>query len=479
VEARQTGSSRYDDLVVGGGTAGCVLAARLSEDADRAVCLVEAGPDYGPFDGGRWPTEMLEPRVLPRSHDWGTGAEDDRSLGARVIGGSSAHNACVMLAGTPGDYDSWGPAWRYEAFEPYLARAFAGLRTARASTETPTQFHIAFLEAARTHGFPLLADPNDPAQPVGIAPFPANVAEGVRWNTALGYLDAARGRPNLTIVAETLVDRLTFDDSRATGVVTQSSTVIEADRVVLAAGAYFSPAILLRSGIGSEAELRSHGVPVVAALPVGERLLDHCGYALAFEPTAELHDDLAASEPLFEAYVMLKASSTVCPPDTLDLHLAPWAGGRREEPGRYDVSVLVFLMQPRSTGRVRLRSTNPEDLPVVEHGFLSDPADMRPLLDGLELGRQLFATEPLHRLVQAELRPGPAEPRAFIREHLSTYYHVSGTCPIGAVVDEDGRVLGLENLVVADASIMPTIPRANTNLTVVAIAERIAELLRG
>jgi choline dehydrogenase len=329
----------------------------------------------------------------------------------------------------------------------------------------------------RELGFPLLSDPNDPAHPVGVAPFTANVVNGIRWNTAFAYLDGARDRPNLTVLPETLADTLSLDGSRVTGIVTSRGT-LDANRVVLTAGAYFTPAILMRTGIGPEAKLRTLGLPIAAPLPVGDQLLDHCGFALVFEPAERLHAEIAASEPLFEAQVMLKAASSVCPPGTLDLHSPPWANPRPGEPGRYDVRIPFFLMQPRSSGRVRLRSADSGELPVVEHGFLTDPADMRPLLDGLELGRRLAATRPLRDLIEAEVRPGPVEPERFIRENVSTYYHPVGTCPIGSVVDAGGRVLGFDNLIVADASIMPSIPRANTNLTVVAIAERLGELLR-
>ena len=242
----------YDVIVVGGGTAGCVLAARLSENRSRNVCLVEAGPDYGPRDGGSWPTDMVDGHVMPTSHDWGTGGEDGRTLGARIIGGSSAHNACMVIAGTPADYDAWGGEWRYASFAPFLDRAAAELRTAPANTTRPAPMHAAFVDAACAIGYRLLADPNDPADAVGVAPFPANVVGDVRWNTAFAYLDPARARANLTVVGDRLVDRVVLDAARATGVVLAGGDEIHADLVILAAGAYFSPAILMRSGIGPE-----------------------------------------------------------------------------------------------------------------------------------------------------------------------------------------------------------------------------------
>ena len=210
---------RYDVLVVGGGTAGCVLAARLSESPDRSVCLVEAGPDYGPFADGRWPADLLDPRDLAGSHLWSAGGEDGRSLGGRVLGGSSSVNACMVVAGTAADYDEWSLGWSHADLRPFLDRARAELRTAPANTQRPTAFQRAFLDAAQAAGQPLV-DPDDLSTPVGVGPYPANVADGRRWNAAFAYLDPARGRPNLSIVGDTLVDRVLFEGSRARGVLT-------------------------------------------------------------------------------------------------------------------------------------------------------------------------------------------------------------------------------------------------------------------
>ena len=237
---------------------------------------------------GGWPGELLDPRTFCFTHDWGSGGEDDRSLGARVIGGCSAHNACMAVVGTPADYDEWGEAWRYESFAPYLARARGDAPRRRRQHGEPAPLHVAFLEAAGEAGFPLFDDPDDPAQPVGRATLPANVVEGTRWNAAFAYLDAARSRPNLSVVADTAVDCLALDGTRAEGVITTAGERIDAGVVVLAAGAYFTPAILLRSGIGPEDELARHAIPVVEGLPVGEALLDHHGTGIGWERTAAL-----------------------------------------------------------------------------------------------------------------------------------------------------------------------------------------------
>ena len=470
----------FDVAVVGGGTAGCVVAARLSEDPDRRVCLVEAGPDYGPRTSGAWPDDLLDPRSFTFTHDWGTGGEDDRSLGARVIGGCSAHNACMAVIGSPEDYDEWGQEWGHETFAPYLRRARDMLRVQPANTAEPAPLHVAFLEAAGEAGFPLLDDPDDPMQPVGRASLPSNVVEGTRWNAAFAYLDAARGRPNLNVVAETAVDRVALTGARATGVVTAAGESIDADVVVLTAGAYFTPAILLRSGIGPEAELARHGIAAVAALPVGEELLDHHGTGVRWEASELLSrwtaEHVGRTGRLFHPHGLVKAASARCTPGSWDLHLLSWTN-EGSSPGSYEASVGAFHVKPRSSGRLRLRSPDPLALPDVERGLLSDPADLPVIVEAIELVRAIAARRPLRRLLSAEIAPGSEQLERYVRGSVRNYFHPAGTCGIGRVVDPEGRVLGVDGLVVADASIMPTIPRANTNLTTVAIAERLAETI--
>ena len=470
---------RFDVVVVGGGTAGCILASRLSENPDRRVCLLEAGPDYGPLSSGRWPADMVDARWMPWTHGWGAGGEDQRTLGARIIGGCSAHNACVMVQGSPADYDEWGAEWSYGQLHPFLDRARATLRTAPQNSDHPGPIHVAFAEAASAAGFARLDDPDDPGQPVGIAQFPANVVDGKRWNAAFAYLDDARGRSNLEIHDQTLVDVVVIDGRRATGVVAADGSRFDAEVVVLAAGAYFTPSLLMRSGIGPEPDLARAGVPLVQPLPVGERLLDHCGTSVSWEPGDRLRDAIEQHDQesdLYETSTVLKAASASCVEGSWDLHLLSTIG-RHPETGGYLVGVSFFHMKPLSTGRVRLRSPDPTHEPVVERGFLSRGEDVSTLLEALELARALAATTSLNEGLGTELRPGAIDPEEYVRTTVRNYFHPAGTCPLGDVVDTECRVLGLEGLVVADASIMPTIPRANTNLTTAAIAERVASLL--
>jgi choline dehydrogenase len=468
---------RYDAVVVGGGTAGCVLAARLSENPDRHVCLLEAGPDYGRFADGRWPPDVLDARAAAATHLWESGADDGRTLGGKVLGGSSSVNACMVVQGAPADYDEWGAAWSYEVLAPYLARARAMLRTARANTVAPSAFHVAFIGAGRALAYREPEDLDDPNEPVGVGPYPANVVDRTRWNAAVAYLETCRARPNLVVLPDRLVDRLELRNARVVGAIDDEGRLFEAETVVLAAGAYFSPAILLRSGIGPEPSLRKHGISSVSDLPVGKRLLDHCGATVTWAPSEALHADTnrdARNGELFSGHAVLKAASRVCAVGSWDLHLVPLIA-QADEPGRYEANVMVFHMKPRSHGQVTLRSRNPADPPRVDRGFLSDPADLAPIVEGLELARTLAATEPLAELLADELRPGATPIAEHVCSTIRGYFHPAGTCPIGEVVDGECRVLGVEGLRVVDASVMPTIPRANTNLTTAAIAERIAE----
>ena len=437
-------------VVVGGGSAGCVLAARLAESG-RRVGLIEAGPDYGSYGHGRWPEDMLDGRRLAFSHAWETDRDDRSQLRARIMGGCSAHNACVMLAGAAADYDEWGHGWSHDAIEPYLRRAERQMRVRRLATEELSPWHRAFVEtcgdAAIVH--------------------PVNAVGTVRWNTAFAYLDPARSHENLTILADTLVDRVLLDGDRAIGVATTVGEV-RARSVVLAAGAYGSPGILLRSGVGPEREL-----------PVGDGLIDHVGVGFGYEGTDRMQRDVAAFErahPLFMAQVTIAMSSSVCAAGLSDLFFFP--GLDPPGPHGYEVSVAVFAMKPASRGSVCLNASDPRAPLHIDHGFLSHPDDAPVLAEGVERLRQIAADDAVRRYAGHETRPGPeVDATTHVRTTARGFFHPVGTCAIGRVVDGHGCVYGLDGLVVADASIMPTIPRANTNLSTIALAERIADIL--
>ena len=426
----------YDVVVAGGGTAGCVLAGRLSEDPGRTVCLVEAGPDYGPFQEGTWPPDILDGRRLALdSHCWERHDEEDRSqLRARILGGCSSHNACVILRAPDADYDQWGPGWTGKELRPYLDRAEETFGTRKLDAGELSPFVKAFADASG-------ADPI--VHPVNMT------AEGVRWNAAFAWVDPARERDNLTIQADTLVDRVLLDGSRAIGVATSAGD-IHGDTVVVAASAYGSPAILLRSGI--------------TELPVGENLADHVGTGIGWEATNDLRADW---DEWTREHALSMAGITVA---AGDLFLFPAIDSG------YEISAAVFLMNPQSRGRVSLTSTDPRAPLAIGHGFLTDDADVQALVGGFEHLREIGAS--LSRYAAREARPGAVvDAEAHVRATARGFFHPTGTCAMGEVVDERGRVYGYEGLVVADASIMPTIPRVNTNLTTAAIAEKLAETI--
>jgi choline dehydrogenase len=468
---------RYDVLVVGGGTAGCVVAARLSEDPARTVCLVEAGPDYGP-PGDAWPDDLRSAHTLASSHDWGY--EGGRSSSrARVIGGCSAHNACAVVWGSREDYDEWLP-WSYGELEPFLRRAEHELGTRAFADDELTPWHRALLEGAESVGIPRLADLNDLDATEGAAPFPLNARGTTRWNTAFAYLDAARERPNLTILAETLADRVVVERGTARAVECVGG-VLEASRIVLAAGAYASPAILLRSGVGPADELGRHGIEQAGdELPVGEGLVDHPGVGVAWTPSPELERAMREHDVdgFFEPQILVRLRSGACPDGTWDAHLLPWVS-RSPEHARYESSCVAYALKPHSRGRVGLRSRDPRVGPAIDHGFLRDGRDAGVIRDAVEALRRIVASAPVARFVTGEERPGDEDLETHLRANVRGIFHPVATCALGGVVDGDGGVQGLDGLFVADASVIPTIPRANTNLSTVAVAELLAERLAG
>ncbi|MDE2817975.1 MAG: GMC family oxidoreductase N-terminal domain-containing protein [Chloroflexota bacterium] len=495
---------RYaDTVVIGGGTAGAAVAGLLAERGDQSVLLLEAGPDYGHLREGRWPGDLLDGRVLASTHDWSFtsaaahGQPNHELQRAKVIGGCSAHNGCIAIWGSGIDYDGWASAgndgWSTAEVVLYFERAMARLRVREYASEEVTPFHGACLEAMIATGIPRTADLNDLDEDVGAALAPVNNHQGIRWSAALAYLDPVRARSNFTIVGDALVDRINLRGSQAVSVSFirdgQEATVA-AGRIFLCAGAYGSPAVLLRSGIGPADELAALGIPTRLDLPgVGGNLHDHPGVTMSHHGTelfTSLMDDfIADGKTVFTEQSLAKARSSYCD-EAFDLHIAPLTAAAPDQNGRWECKMYVALMAPQSRGRLALRDGNPQSNPVIDTGYFTDPGDhdLAALLDGIALTREVARQRPFADLIGQELDETAGMLTAEdLRRNSLHYFHPVGTCKMGpasdpdAVVDPVGRVHGLEGLHVVDASIMPTVPRANTNLPTLMVAERIAAML--
>lgn len=493
-----------DILICGGGTSGAALAGIIARDTDLEVVLLEAGPDYGALADGRWPADVLNAGEICRSHQWAyygmahpshiqpTGY--DR---ARVIGGCSAHNGCVALSGARADYDAWpalgAPGWEWASVAPAFERAKRKLRVRQVADDEITPWQRTFVDACIAHGIPWTADLDDPDEPVAIGASPVNIVDGMRWNTALAYLDPVRERPNLHIVDDCLVDRVVVEHGRAVAVealVGGERTHLSAGRIVLASGAYGSPAILLRSGIGPAGELERLGIAVTHPLAgVGKALVDHPAVNLRLDPSDPMQVKMADARArgwLPDEQTLAKARSSRCT-EAFDLHLYA-VSSRSLATGVWGYMVCIACVEPWSHGTVTLASANPKDPPIIDHGFLTDPDghDLDVLADGVELAADLMATTPFTESFGPALAALSREDiAAFVRSSVGIYYHPAGSCRMGsasdpaAVVGPDGQVHGIGGLYVCDAAIFPRIMRANTNLPAVMLAEHLAAGIAG
>lgn len=486
--------------MVGGGSAGAVVAGRLAE-AGTEVVLIEAGPDYGPFAGGRWPAEIVDAAALATTHDWGyasgpvAGREPWTWERARILGGCSAHNGAIAAVGHRNDYDAWGvPGWATDELRPFVDRAVETMRVRAYGLDEATPFHARCLEAASSAGWHLASDLCDLDANESFGLETVNVVDGVRWNTAFSHLDPVRSSGHLTILDRALVARV----ARGTeGVAVHAvrdgqPLVVAADLVVLAAGVYGTPAILQRSGVGDPDHLRSVGVEVSLAAPlVGTNLHDHPMINAGRDLTDGLRAEIAAAiEAGFvpEEQTLGKARSSLATDGVFDLHLFPVCASTQTTLTGGRAVVEVACMTPRSRGTVRITSTDPEAAPAIDHRYLTDPDDhdLTVLRDGLVLAEELLAQPALAEV----LIPAPRRDLSdeAIRRDVQHYYHPVGTTPMGtdpatSVCDARGRVRSLDGVldgvVVADVSLMPQIPRANTNIPAVMIGERIASFLLG
>lgn len=518
-----------DYVIVGAGSAGCVLAARLSADPAVTVLLLEAGgPDRHPWIH----VPAAFSRLFRTRYDWNYTTERVPGLGGRqlywprgkVLGGSSSLNAQIYVRGHRLDYDGWAargnPGWAFADVLPYFLRleGFAAGPAPLRGTHGPRHIEVlphpnpttrAFLQAAVAAGLPPNDDVNGPDQD-GVGLVQVTQRGGRRWSVVRAYLAPARRRRNLRVLTGAHVTRLVLDGDRAVGVeyVRQGGEYrAHAGReVVLAAGAVNSPQLLLLSGIGPAAHLRALGIRPRVDLPgVGQHLQDHP--AVAVVVSCRLPVTLAGADSWRELgrYVLFRrgllASSVgeavafvrtrpELPAPDLELIFAPgpYVDHGTVRLGCHALTLGVVLLQPRSRGTLRLASRDPFAPPRIQPDYLADPEDLRVLVAGVRLARRLFRTPPLGEHVGTDLEPIAAVRTddalaAFVREQAETLYHPVGTCRMGtdeqAVVDPELRVRGVAGLRVADASVIPQIPRGHTEAAVLLVAERAADLLLG
>jgi choline dehydrogenase len=509
----------YDVIIIGSGSAGSILATRLTEDSDRSVLLLEAGPDYPTLE--ELPEEVrlgyaTEADIVTSDHNWqfvGQATEKATMLVPRgkVTGGSSAINGQVFLRGMPEDYDNWASLgndqWNFEKLLPYFRKL-----------ETDTDFHDdfhgtdgpiiarrfkreewlpaqhAFYAACREAGYPEAEDQNNP-DATGVGPTPFNNPNGIRWSTNLGYLSLSRHRLNLTIRPNCHAHKILFEGNRAVGVEVESGGekfTVRGEEIILSTGAIGSPQLLMLSGVGPADQLQNLSISVVKDAPgVGQNLRDHPaiwvtwrtkeGFPLdGLAPRGQLmlHYTATGSELRNDVKIGMQNFAT----ERVD------RGGDRMVPLGVRMSIVLDLAL--GSGELRLTSTDPNDQPFLNYNYLQEPFDRQRLREGVRLALKLAEHESFKDIIAERIAPTDADLESddtlddWMMGDASTGQHISCTCKMGpasdpmAVVDQYGRVHGIEGLRVVDASIMPDCIRANTNVTTMMIGERVADFIR-
>jgi choline dehydrogenase len=527
----------YDYVIVGAGSAGCVLASRLSENPGTRVLLLEAGP---PDTADEIHIPAAVSFLFKSAYDWDyQTVPQDRAGGrsvywprGRVLGGSSSINAMVYIRGSRYDYDTWRDdygceGWGYTDLLPYFLRAENNSRGASPYHGATGPLSVqdlrykssltrAFIDGAKSCGQEANDDFNGPRQD-GVGYYQVTQRGGRRWSAADAYLHPATGRPNLTVQTDALAIGVIIEGGRATGVRYLRRGVEEVARaeseVILSCGAIGSPQLLMLSGVGPAANLREHHIAVLADSPgVGGNLSDHPVVTTMWSTpkTRNLWESagprnlarwqMTHSGPMTtniaEAGGFARTDPALPAPD-IQWHVlpVPFVNGGLADPASRALSVLVALVSVGSRGRIRLRSADPRHKPAIDPSYLSDNSDIDPLVKAIGMVREFAAAKPFRKVAKPELAPGgdvrtETDLREWLRSDLNTLYHPVGTCAMGgdgrvavskltSVVDIELRVRGVENLRVVDASVMPTVPRGNTNAPTIAIAERAADLIQG
>jgi choline dehydrogenase len=511
----------YDYVIVGAGSAGCVLAARLSEDPDVKVAVLEAG---GWDSRPEIAMPMAFPMLLKSSIDWDLFGEEEPGLGGRrlylprgkVIGGSGSINAMIYVRGNRADYDGWAAGgaegWSYDEVLPYFKRSednergedpFHGTGGPMSVSDSRAMSPLieTMIEATRLAGHEVNPDFNGARQD-GVGRFQLTQRNGRRCSTAAAFLHPAAERPNLDVITDAMALRILFDGARAVGIqVDRGGTVeeIRAQRdVILSAGTYQSPVLLMLSGIGPAEDLGLYGIEVREDLPVGHNLQDHCMAQLNYETdeqslfgafTAE-NIELLETEgrgPLTsnipEAGGFFRTRPELDAPD-LEFHYAPSMFYDEGLTAPHDSGYCFgpVVIKPTSRGQVMLRAPLADSKPRVVCNFLTTEEDRRSMLAGMRMALEIAEQEPLQKVLRKPFSvpagDSDEELMDFIKRASQTVYHPTSTCAIGSVVDPELRVYGVEGLRVVDASVMPTITRANTNAATIMIAEKAADLIR-